>query len=306
MLGLAGLECQMEFNMLKGSVLLMSVVFAGGALAGAGSVLGQPAPAPSPVPAQEPGVASDPFGAVAPSRAAAAASRERAENARELLAEHVRNQRLLFENSPEYRTALADHRLAYAEWVSARDAVIAGLADDVELAEARKIHTDLGRQIRAEHASPRPDPVKIGALTEYRLNVGRQITTREAQALAADAGVAEARRRLADAGARLDIARRDQAVRMQTAPEIAAARAGVRQADEARAYTSRLATETARTADVLLRYAYYVQNLANNRPYVVYSPYVPYYPTGVAAFPGAGPVDGAGASGIGYGLMPGR
>lgn len=279
-------------------VTLASLLFP---LAAFAQVAGTPtSPLPGQKPAPEPVVPTDPIAEVAPARAAGQAASVRLANARENLVDYVRAQRLLFDNSPEYREAVAEHRVAFEAWQAARAAALAGLDTDAEYVEAKKIRESLGRQLEVEHARPSPDPIKIGALAEYRLSLGNRISAREAEVLGAGADVSAARKALLDAYAKVEDARRAFEIRLRTGPEFAAVRQSVRTAAEEHAYAITYASETARTADVLMRYAYYAQWISTLRPYVVGTPYIPNY-TAYSAQP-VYPQSG----GIGYGLVPGQ
>lgn len=247
----------------------------------------------------------DPITGLPAARAAGQAAAQHMTNVRDALTDYVQVQRLLFDNSPEYREAVAEHRKAYVAWVAARDEAMATLAADADYAEARKLRDSYGRQLETERARPIPDQARIGALSELRLSIGRQLSGREAELLNSDETVVSAKKSLVEAYAKVGEVRRVFEIKLRTSPELAAGRQMIRLAEEQQAYATTNAVETARVAEVLMHYAYYTQWLSTFRPYVITTPYYPYY----GGFGGAAPVTQVGpggGGGIGFGIVPGQ
>ncbi len=230
--------------------------------------------------------AIDPFTLVAPARAAAAGSRVRLENTRDELNDFVRIQRMLFENSAGYLQSLVERQRAYATFDAARTATLTALDSDPEARQTRLLVADSSRLIelhRARIASRPPntsvspeDATRLDALLAHRLSLSQRLGGLETQALTGDKSVRESRTALVTANARVDAMRRDFELRLRTGPELASARRTVREAREDTAAATVYANQTARTADLLLDYAYYVQWISLRRPYVINSPFISY------------------------------
>lgn len=252
----------------------------------------------------------DPFGAVAPARAAAAGARVRLSNARDEVSEHVRIQRMLFENSAAYRQALARQQQAWEAFDAARNRLLASLDTDPEVRQTRLLLADAARQVEA-HQKRLTDPnppaavtadlrAQLAALADYRLSLGRQLSALESAALRDDPATRDARLALTESTTQLEELRRDFELRLRTSPELASGRRAVREAREQHAAAAEYAVGTIRTADLLLDYAYYVQWLAARRPVVYSSPWLTWgYPV-----VGTTTTVTAGSTGIGFGMMP--
>jgi hypothetical protein len=255
----------------------------------------------------------DPFSAVAPANAAAAGARVRLENARDQISDLVRIERMLFENSAAYTQALGARDAAYATFDTARQSVLAALDSDPEARQTRLLVEDAAKQIEVQRArigariaqggsaaSP-AETAHLEALIDYRLSLAQSLRKMETDALASDKAYQEARSALLSATARVDDLKRNFELRLRSGEQLASARTEMRNAREASAAASAYADQTARTADILLDYAYYVQWTLRRRPYVVSSTvltygYPTYYSGGVVA-----PVE---STGIGYGYVP--
>lgn len=265
-------------------------------------VLAASAPAASTAPAQAAPTASapaptDPLSVLPPAAAAAAQARVRLENARDELADFVRDRRYVFENSPEYRAALADQRTAYQRYTAARDAVLTELRADPAYSQALALRADLARQIEAEHAQPQPNRQRIASLSGYRMIISSKVSSREAEALAADEEVTASKKALLAATTRSEELRRAFDLSLRTGEQLASARQSVRAAHEQKAAALAFDQQARVVAEASLRYAYYIQNLSTYRP--TYTPTYGYPVAYTPAYPVA-------TGGIGYGLLPGQ
>lgn len=300
----------------------------------AGSALGQAGPATGPggtngvpggvgaaptvqvTPLPTPALPTDSISNTPGAIAVAQASRTRLQNVRDDLSDYVRLQRFVFDNSPEVRKAVEDHRAAYETWLGARKAALASLEHDAQYVEARRIREATGFQLEAERAKPTPDAQRLASLSGYRLSLARQMTLRESAVLANDKNFLEARSALVEAGQRIDAARREFEVKLRTSPELATARRDYRSAAEQQAYAMAYAEANKQLAQRILQYAYFTQLIARLRPYVITSPYYGggyygggYYGGGYYGYnqglvaPVATPANNGG---IGYGLLPGQ
>lgn len=271
----------------------------GGGGGGSGLVAGSSALAPQ---------GSDPISQVAPARAAASAARFRYDHSRIAIDDFLRKERMLFEVSPEYVSAAKAQAEAYKAFDDARSECLASLELDLEYVEGRKIREALGRQIEMERARRYPDEGRLEGLIAHRHAISRQVSAREAEALGRDAGVVEARKNLTDATARFDALKRDFDLRLRTSDALASVRQAHRDAQVSFVASAAFAGATTEAANVMLKYAYYVQWLSTQRPYVINTPitYSPYpYATGLAPTGGVA-VPAVPSTGIGYGLMPGQ
>lgn len=260
------------------------------------------------------GMPSDPFSAVAPARAAAEAARVRLSNARSEVADYVRTQRMLFENSMAYREAVDAQQRAWAEFDTARTKVLAALDVDPEVAALRQLLAETAGQLHARQKrladSGLPAAVaeslrsELAALADLRFALSRQLSQLESAALRDDPATSEARERLARATREVQRLRQAFELELRTGEALAAGRRAVREAREQQAAAAEYAAAAARTADLLLDYAYYVQWSNQRRSVVVASPWVAYaYP--LAAYSSVSPATASpGSSGIGYGMMP--
>lgn len=262
----------------------------------------------------------DPFSAVAPARAAAEAARVRLSNARDELGDYVRTQRLLFENSVAYREAVAAQQQAWSAYDEARRRVLDALSAEPTVLELRRLLTETAGQLDARqvrlaesHLSPAVAEAirtEVRTLADTRLWLSRQLTALESAALRDDRATSEARERLAEATRAVSELRRRFEVELRTGEALAAGRQAVREARVQQAAAAEYAVAAARSADLLLDYAYYVQWSSQRRSVVVASPWVGYaYPlAGTVASAGsitpAGSTPAFGGVGVGYGMMP--
>lgn len=278
------------------------------------------APAAAPANPQTPVYTqTDPFTSVAPARAAAAGARIRLDNTREDLFDFVRIQRTLFENSANYTQAVEDRQRAHDQFTVARAAAMEALDSDPETRQTRLLIADTSRQIERHRArvaarpplAPSPtadrvaaeDRAQLEALVAYRLSLSQRLASLESAALVADKSVQESRAAMASANARIEALRRDFELRLRTGEDLAAARKTLRNAREDSAAATVYAIETARTADILLDYAYYVQWISLRRPVVFNSSVLTWgFPT--IPFSSSSVVVPAQSSGIGFGNIP--
>jgi hypothetical protein len=256
--------------------------------------------------AQSSASGNDPFTRVAPAVAAAEAARAHLRTTESELADLVRNQRYVFENSRPYLDAVAEQQAAYAKYTAARKEAIAALDLDPEYVEGKKIRDDLAFKISQEHASRHPDRVQIDALTQYRLRINEKLSAREAEQITSTPAVGEARQELAAATSRLDELKRDFDIKLRTSAELAVARKNWRTAVENADASLAFADATVQTANVLIDYAYFSQWISTYRPVVINGGYA--YPGygGWTPYTAVSPTNNTGTAGGGYGMMPGQ
>lgn len=274
-------------------------------LTSATTALGQAAPQQSSAPSSN--ARDDVFTRVAGAEATAAAARVHLRTTEDELSGLVRTQRYVFENSKPYREALADQQKAYARYDAARKDALAALEMDPEYTESRKIREDLAFKLSEAHAARKPDPAEIAGLSQYKQRVVQKMSAREAEQLSGSSAVADARRDLAAATARLDDLKRDFDVTLRTSNELASARKNWRNAIENMVASEVYADSAIRTANVLIDYSYFSQWISTYRPVVYNGGYCyPGYFGGYTPYNTTTPAAPAQSTGGGFGMLPGQ
>lgn len=245
---------------------------------------------------------SDPIAQVAPAKASAAAAKVKYDQSRVEVGDYLRRERLLFESSAEYQDAVKAQAAAYKAFDTARNESLRSLELEPEYAEARKLRDRLNSQIELERQRPSMSPESIEGLISYRQRLTQQMSAREAEVLANDTRVTDTKQALTAATEKLDGLKREFDVRVRTGEGLAAARQAFRDAQVQYVSSAAYSQASVEAANVVLKYAYYVQSLSTYRPYVINSPIYNNYPYSS----GYTPYSTTPSTGIGYGLMPGQ
>lgn len=197
--------------------------------------------------------------AVAPARAQATAARWAYWNAQDKLSDLIRDQRLAFEESPEYLAALAAENNAYRAYVAERERVLALLRDDPSYVASLKIHDELGRQLEELRALPpeEVDRARIEAIARVKVQVLENNRRLEDDALARDSRFQAARQHWREM-AGVPVAMRTNFARgIRNNAELKAVREQIADLRVARQATQAYYQSTVRAANVALDYAYW-------------------------------------------------
>lgn len=215
-------------------------------------------------------------------RAAAVAARTQYRNAQSALNTSVEALRRQFKRSAELKEAVVEEQAAWDALNSVRAEAMADLRDDSTYQAAVALRQRLADQIEYSRRDKDQSLEHLLALATMKLSYSATASAMEAAAISADPRVRQARERLVQASARVSELRDqfDEAVR--TSPEVIAARQAVADARVAALAADAAYQDASRVARVAMDYAYYLYD--HPYPYVINSPYYPYYGGGGYAY----------------------
>lgn len=205
----------------------------------------------------------------------------------------IRLKQYNFERSPELTDALKQEQQAWQDYVSARNAALRSVVDDSTYQANISLKNEMGERIaetRAEFQDTRlPTDRKAAAAVDrarmhelitmamVKLDYAQVATDMEVTALKSDSKVTEARRRLMDAGGRVQALRNDFDLKLRNDQELASLRGKIEDARIAFITAETYRNGAVEAANQALDYAYY-----KNR-------YNGYYPAGYTGYyPGVG------------------
>lgn len=208
-------------------------------------------------------------------RAAAVAARAQLRRAESDLNNAVIDIQRQFRRSTELRDAIAEERAAFEALNEIRAEALAHLQDDPSYQAALALRKQLSQEIQRQREEPETMMHKVLAAATVKLSYSATASAMEAAAISADPRVKAARERLVRAGARLSELREqlDEAVRSSAAVQMA--RKAVADSRIAAVAADAAYIEAANVANVAMDYTYYLR--FRPRPYVIHSPYYPYY-----------------------------
>ncbi|HEV7299146.1 MAG TPA: hypothetical protein VGN72_07255 [Tepidisphaeraceae bacterium] len=186
-----------------------------------------------------------------------------------------RKMRFMFDRSPEFRAIAAEERTAYEEYESARLAALAKLVDNEDYKAVVKLRDELGEQIIQLQSVKDIPASSIVPLAEEKLNYARTASAMEAQALAEDPAVRQARDQFVAAGSKLADTKLAFDDSMRYHPDIEAARVKVEDARIEKVADAAYSRALNRVTAAALDYAYFINR--SNRPTVGYPASYPGY-----------------------------
>lgn len=141
--------------------------------------------------------------AVPAARAQAAVARRQYLQAQKQLDLAVTAAQRRFEASDEYTAAVAAEQQAYEDYEQARQHALRVLSNDSDYLASGQLRQEMTNEIALLRQNPKVDPHRLAALARVKLNYATLERDRERVALANDPAVEAARRRLADASAKV-------------------------------------------------------------------------------------------------------
>lgn len=140
---------------------------------------------------------------------------------------NIRDAQLAFENSKDYRDALAAEKQAYDQYTTERQRALKSVLSDPKYQAAVQLRDDMADQLAKVRAMARPNPVPredLLAMASQKLQFSSDAHNMERDALDKDSAVQDARQKMVQASRRVQDLRNSFDSTIRTNPQIVQAR----------------------------------------------------------------------------------
>jgi len=176
-----------------------------------------------------------------------------------------------FQYSPELKAASDDEKLAYGNYINAKQQVLKRLQQDTTYRTMLSLSADLKKKIDDQRApSDRPptreEMERLMATASLRMSYASSASEMEAAAFEADGNVQDAKRKLVAAGDKVVAMRAAFDRKVRRDPEFASARKAFDEAELNYVVAAAFRESAVEAANIALRFAYYLHegDLYNN------------------------------------------